>query len=42
MNCLLGLTIANEHCPNTRDFITSSTELLWNRWIRLSFYYNRV
>jgi len=31
--------IVDEHWPETREFITRSVEL-WNRWIRLSCYYN--
>jgi len=27
--------------PETREFVTRTVEL-WNRWIRLSCYYNRV
>jgi len=30
-----------EHWSETREFITRTIEL-WNRWIRLSFNYNRV
>jgi len=30
-----------EHWPDTREFITRSVEL-WNRWISVSCYYNRV
>jgi len=30
-----------EHWPDNREFITRTIEL-WNRWIRLSCYYNRV
>jgi len=33
--------IVYEHWPATREFITW-TIVLWNRWIRLSCYYNRV
>jgi len=33
--------IVYEHWPETREFITQTIEL-WNRWIRLSCYYNRV
>jgi len=34
-------SIAWEHWPDTREFITQTVEL-WNRWITLSCYYNRV
>jgi len=33
--------IVFEYWPETREFITRTFEL-WNRWIRLSCYYNRV
>jgi len=33
--------IAWEHRPEPREFITSSAEF-WKRWIRVSWYYNRV
>ena len=33
--------IVDEHWPETHEFITWTVEL-WNRWIRLSCYYNRV
>jgi len=33
--------IVYEHWPDTHEFITRTVEL-WNRWIRLSCYYNRV
>jgi len=34
-------SIVNEQWPDTREFITRTVEL-WNRWIRLPCYYNRV
>jgi len=33
--------IAYKHWPDTREFITQTVQL-WNRWIRLSCYYNRI
>jgi len=33
-------SIVWEHWPDTHKFITQSSEF-WNRWIRLSCYYNR-
>jgi len=33
--------IVYKHWPDTREFVTRTVEL-WNRWIRLSCYYNRV
>jgi len=36
-NCRLGA----EHWPEIREFITQIIEL-WNKWIRLSCFYNRV
>ena len=36
-----GVSIVYEHWPETRECITRTIEL-WNRWIRLSCYYNRV
>jgi len=33
--------IVYKHWPDTCEFITQTIEL-WNRWIRLSCYYNRV
>ena len=38
---ILSIGIAWEHWPDTREFITQSADL-WNRWIRLSYYSNRV
>ena len=38
---LIYKRIISEHWPETREFITRTVEL-WNRWIRLSCYYNRV
>jgi len=32
--------IVYEHWPDTREVITQTVEL-WNRWVRLSCYYNR-
>jgi len=37
----LKLAIVYEHSPDTREFITWTVEL-WNRWITLWCYYNRV
>ena len=34
-------TIASEHWPDNRKFITQPAEF-WNMWITLSWYYNRV
>jgi len=34
-------SIVNKHWPDTCEFIIRTVEL-WNRWIRLSCYYNRV
>ena len=34
-------SIVYKHWPDTRELITRTVEL-WNRWIRLSCYYNRV
>jgi len=33
--------IVDQHWPETCEFIKRTVEL-WNRWIRLSWYYNRV
>ena len=41
VNSLHRLSIVNKHWPDTLEFITQTDEL-WNRWIRLSCYYNRV
>jgi len=35
------MIIVYKHWPDTHEFITQTVEL-WNRWIRLSCYYNRV
>mgnify|MGYP007133234786 FL=1 len=37
----LRLFIVYEHWPETHEFITRTVEL-WNKWIRLSCYYNTV
>jgi len=37
----LSFDIVYTYWPDTREFITQTVEL-WNRWIRLSCYYNRV
>ena len=34
-------TIIYKHWPDTREFITRTVEL-WNRWIKLSCYYNSI
>jgi len=37
----LRQVIVYKHWTDTHEFITRTVEL-WNRWIRLSCYYNRV
>jgi len=37
----ITVNIVYNYWPDTREFITRSVEL-WNGWIRLSCYYNRV
>jgi len=41
MNYFVGLVHKHIYWPDTLEFITQ-TMALWNRWIRLSCYYNRV
>jgi len=38
---ILHIYIVDEHWPETHESIKQTVEL-WNRWIRLSCYYNRV
>jgi len=37
----VSTTVVYQHWPETCEFITQTIEL-WDRWIRLSSYYNRV
>jgi len=37
----LTANIVYKHWPDTSEFIIQTVEL-WNRWIRLSCFYNRV
>jgi len=41
VSSVIGLLFVQEHWPDTRKFITRSAEF-WNRWIRLSCYYNSI
>jgi len=38
---VFGVDSVDKHWPETREFITQTIGL-WNRWIRRSYYYNRV
>ena len=40
-NKIVQCLLYTRHWPDTREFITRTVEL-WNRWIRLLCYYNRV